>query len=112
MSCQGFGDAVVADGFIGPATLLGVVAQDGDVSELAGEHVVAVGVGDVVVALFADVRVAARPGDGVTRAETVGDSGLERLGVQPVDLGRDRRAGSGGMTNSGRRPLTLVMAVS
>ena len=54
------------------------------------------GVGDEVVALLADVGVAAGAGDRVAGAEPVGDAGLEHLGVEPFDLGGDRGGGAGG----------------
>jgi RimJ/RimL family protein N-acetyltransferase len=44
-------------------------------------------------ALFADVGVGS--GDRVAGAEPVGDTGLEHLGVQPVDLGRDGGGAAG-----------------
>jgi hypothetical protein len=93
---EGVRDALVPCGLVGPATLVGVVAQQADVVALCGEDARAFGVGDEVVALFTDVGVGAGAGDRVAGAEPVGDAGLEHLGAQPVDLGGDRAAAASG----------------
>ena len=54
-----FDDSVVAGDLVGPAALVGVVAKGADVVELFGDDGFSGGVGDEVVALFADVRVGA-----------------------------------------------------
>lgn len=56
------GGAFVADGFAGPAVLLGVVAQGSDVVELLDDVAVMFGIGNEVVALLADVRIGAGTG--------------------------------------------------
>src|SRR4051812_27801579 len=96
MPFEVFGDAVVAGGFASPAALVGVVVELADVVELCGDDVGPGGVGDEVVALLADVRVGTSAGDGIAGAEAVSEAGLDQLGVQPVDLGRDGGAGAGG----------------
>src|SRR5215203_5553074 len=92
-------------GFVGPAALFGVVTKVVDVVALAGEDVGSFGVGDEVVALFADVGVGAGAGDGVAGAEAVGDAGLEHLAVEPVDLGGDGPAAAGGDGEQGAAPV-------
>jgi hypothetical protein len=62
------------------------------------------GVGDEVVARFADVGVGACPGDRVTGAEPVCDAGPDHLGVEPVDLGRDGGGVTGGDREDRYRP--------
>jgi hypothetical protein len=56
---------------------------------LFGENVGPIGVGDELVALFADVRVAAGAGDGVAGAEPMSEARLDQVGVEQVDLRRD-----------------------
>ena len=59
MPIDAVGDSVVAGGFIGPSSGVGVVSQGADVVELVAEQLGAVGVWDEVVALLADVGVRA-----------------------------------------------------
>src|SRR5690606_18320208 len=79
----------------GPAALFSVVVEVADVVELLGGDVGSGGVGNEVVALLADVRVGAGAGDRFAGAEPVGEAGLDQLGVQPVELGRDGRTLAG-----------------
>lgn len=58
VAADGVGDVLVSGVLVGPAALLGIVAQLDDVGELGSEYVSPGGVGDVVVALLADVGVA------------------------------------------------------
>lgn len=62
VAVEGVDDAVVAGGFVGPAALVGVVAERPDVVALVFQDVGSFGVGDEVVALFADVGVGAGSG--------------------------------------------------
>jgi len=93
---QDVGDAGVAGAFAGPAASVGVVVEVADVVELFGDDVDSGGVGDEVVALLTDVRVGAGVGDRIAGAEAVSETGLDQLGVEPVDLGRDGGASAGG----------------
>ncbi len=59
VSFEVFDDSFVAGGFVGPVSLVGVVSKGADVVELFRDDGFMGGVGEEVVALFADVRVGA-----------------------------------------------------
>ena len=93
MAVDGFGDVFVPGAFLGPSSLVGIVAEDDDVGELSVEDVLPVVVGDVVVALLTDVGVGAGAGGEVAAAVAVSDSGL----VPIEELPKRRRAVSSGV---------------
>jgi len=92
VAAEGVGDALVSGVFVGPAALSGVVAQLDDVGELGTEHAASGGVGDVVIALLADVGVGACAGGEVSAAVAVRDACRDHLAVEPVDVVGDELA--------------------
>jgi hypothetical protein len=109
---EGVDDSGVSSGFVGPAALGGVVSEDPDVVALRGEEVGLVGVGDEVVALFADVGVGARSGDWAREQKPWAMRVLSiSLWSQSILEGPARLVPAG-IVNSERRPLTLATAVS
>ena len=87
-------DTLVAGDLGGPGALVGVVAQDVDVGELVGDRGGELRSSGEDGAGLTDVGVGAGLSDEVAGAVAVRDTGLEHLGVEPLDPIGDRR-GSG-----------------
>src|SRR5215216_3873360 len=87
VAVEGFGDALVAGGLAGPAATFGVGLEFTDVVELGAQGGGELVAGNEVVAGLADVGVGAGVGGEVAGAVAAGESGLEELRGDPVDLG-------------------------
>ncbi len=87
MAAERVDDSGVSSDLAFPAAEFGVVVQGAEIVELGPQGGGGFGVGDEVVAGFADVGVGACVGGEVTGAVAAGESGLEELRCDPVNLG-------------------------